>query len=47
MSDNGLQLIDDFLSEEWVGAWAGDVVAQIESYLGKQAAFEAFLDARD
>jgi hypothetical protein len=47
MSDFGLQLIDECLSEEWVDAWVGEVVTQIERYLAKQAAFEAFLDGRD
>jgi hypothetical protein len=43
LSDHGLHLIDDCLSEDWIDAWAGDVVRQIEDYLGKHAAFEAFL----
>lgn len=43
MSDHGLHLIDECLSENWIEAWAGDVVRQIEDYLGKHAAFESFL----
>jgi hypothetical protein len=47
MRDDGLQLIDDCLSDEWLDAWAGQIVAQVEDYLAKHAAFEAFLDGRD
>ncbi|MBA2536342.1 MAG: hypothetical protein H0V20_02775 [Actinobacteria bacterium] len=47
MSEHGLHLIDDCLSEDWVDAWAADVVRQIEDYLGKHAAFEAFLGEDD
>jgi hypothetical protein len=42
----GLHTIDDCLSEGWVEAWAGTVVSQIEEYLRKHAAFEAFLETR-
>jgi hypothetical protein len=46
--DDRLHRIDECLSEDWVDAWAGDVVAQVEAYLAKHAAFEAFLaDADD
>jgi hypothetical protein len=47
MREDGLQLIDECLSEDWVDAWVGQVIRQVEDYLGKHAAFEAFLDDRD
>jgi hypothetical protein len=47
MSDNRLHLIADCLSEEWIGAWAGEGVCQVEEYLAKHAAFEAFLGDGD
>ncbi len=42
-----LHRIDECLSEDWVEAWAGEVVAAVEDYLGKHAAFEAFLGEAD
>ena len=45
--DDRLHLIDECLSEDWIEAWAGDVVRQVEEYLGKHAAFEAFLEGVD
>ena len=47
MNDGGLHLIDEYLSEDWIEAWAGDVVSQVEEYLAKHAAFEAFLEGSD
>ena len=47
MSDYGLHLIDDCLSEDWLDSWAGEVVREIEAYLGKHAAFHAFLEGDD
>jgi hypothetical protein len=47
MREDGLQMIDECLSEDWVDAWIGHVVGQVEDYLAKHAAFEAFLDDRD
>lgn len=47
VSDERLHRIDECLSEDWVDAWAGDVVAQVEAYLAKHAAFEAFLGESD
>ena len=47
VSDYGLHLIDECLSDNWIEAWAGDVVRQVEDYLGKHAAFEAFLGEDD
>lgn len=39
--------IEDDLAETWIEDWAGAGVAEIEDYLGKHAAFLAFLDADD
>ena len=47
MSDDRLERIDQCLSEEWLGAWADDVVLEIEDFLAKHAAFEAFLGDDD
>ena len=41
VSDDRLNLIADCLAEEWIGAWAGAGVRQVEEYLAKHAAFEA------
>ncbi len=45
--DDRLHLIDECLSEDWIDAWAGEGVRQVEEYLGKHAAFEAFLEGGD
>jgi hypothetical protein len=47
MSDRGIFLIGDDLSDGWVDSWLAGVVAEVEDYLGKHAAFDAFLDADD
>ncbi len=47
MSDYGLHHIDDCLSEDWLDSWASEVVREIEAYLGKHAAFHAFLEGDD
>jgi len=36
--------IDDFLHEDWIDVWTSEVVAQVEDYLAKHAAFRAFLE---
>ena len=36
--------IDDYLSESWIDAWVAGVVSEVEDYLGKHAAFDAFLE---
>jgi len=46
MSERGLHRIEDDLAETWIEDWAGAGVAEIEDYLGKHAAFLAFLEAR-
>ena len=43
MSDDRVHRIDECLSEAWIDAWAREGVRQAEEYLGKHAAFEAFL----
>ena len=47
MHERGLHLIDECLSEGWIERLAGEVIAQVEDYLEKHAAFEAFLDGHD
>jgi hypothetical protein len=47
MNDRGLHYIEDDLSETWIEDWAGAGVAEIESLLGKHAAFSSFLDTSD
>ncbi len=42
-----LHTIDEYLSETWIDGWAADGVAEVEAYLGKHAAFEAYLESRD
>ncbi len=44
MSEHGLHSIDEYLSDEWLDAWTGEGVGEIESYLAKHAAFDSFLD---
>ena len=44
MLDSGHHTIDDYLSETWIDSWVADVVAEIEDYLGKHAAFDAFCE---
>ena len=46
MSERGLHRIEDDLAESWIEDWAGAGVAEIEDYLGKHAAFLAFLETR-
>jgi hypothetical protein len=47
VSDDRLHLIADCLSEEWIGALAREGVRQVEDYLAKHAAFEAFFGDED
>jgi hypothetical protein len=44
LSNPGLHLIDDELHEDWIDAWVIEGISAVESYLGKYAAFDAFLD---
>jgi hypothetical protein len=45
VSDDGLHLIDDELREEWLDEWAAEGISAVESYLGKHAAFDSFLES--
>lgn len=47
VSERGLHLIEDDLSDTWIEDWAGSGVAEIESLLAKHAAFLNFLEADD
>jgi hypothetical protein len=47
VSDERIDLIEPYLSEAWVTAWAAFGVREIEDYLSKHAAFESFLDGDD
>lgn len=47
MSERGLHRIDDDLSEDWLVEFAARGLAEVESYLGKHADFQAFLEDRD
>ena len=40
----GYHPMDDYLAEDWLDTWAREVVSQVEDYLAKHAAFEAFTD---
>lgn len=44
VSGDGLHLIGECLSEEWIEAWAREGILELEDFLGKHAAFESFLD---
>jgi hypothetical protein len=44
LSNPGLHLIDDELREDWIDSWVTEGISEVESYLGKYAAFDAFLD---
>ena len=45
MSDRGFHQIEADLEESWLEDWVGVGIAELESYLGKHAAFAAFLEA--
>jgi hypothetical protein len=47
MSERGFHRIEDDLNETWLEDWAGAGVAEIEAYLAKHAAFQAFLGTDD
>jgi hypothetical protein len=44
VGDSHVHRIDDFLQEDWIDVWAREVVGQVEDYLAKHAAFDAFLE---
>jgi hypothetical protein len=47
LSEHALHRIDDELHEGWIDAWVADGLAEVETYLGKHAAFDAFLQGRE
>ena len=47
MNDERIDPIEPYLSDAWIIAWAAAGVREIEDYLSKRAAFEAFLDGDD
>ena len=47
MSERGLHYIEDDLAETWLEDWAAVGVQELEAYLGKHAAFHAFLEGDD
>ena len=47
VSEHDLHRIDDDLREDWVDAWVAEGLSEVESYLGKHAAFDDFLNDRD
>ena len=42
--ENGIDLVDRYLSEDWVDIWAAEGVREVEDYLCKHAAFDSLLD---
>jgi len=47
MSNQHTHLNSVSVDDLWLGDWAAEGIAAIEAYLAKQAAFAAFLCARD
>ena len=47
VSERGFHRISDDLSETWLEDWIGAGINELEEYLGKHAAFIAFLESRD
>lgn len=45
MSHRGLHLIENELRDDWVDHWAADGISEVESYLGKHAEFDQFLES--
>lgn len=44
MRDRELHSIEEYLSEDWIAEWAREVVGDVEAYLAKHAAFDAYSD---
>jgi hypothetical protein len=44
MSDRGFHRIEADLEERWLEDWAGVGIAELEAYLAKHAAFQAYLE---
>lgn len=47
MSDLGFHRIESDLEETWLEDWIGVGIAELEAYLGKHAAFLAFLTTQN
>jgi hypothetical protein len=47
MSERGLHIIADDLSETWIEDWAAVGLSEIEALLAKHAAFLGFLETAD
>ncbi len=47
MDDRAVHRIDECLSEDWVDSWAAGVIVDVEAYLAKHAAFDAYLGEHD
>ena len=46
MEHCGLHPIDEYLFEDWLDEWVSEGIREVEAYLGKHAAFHAFLVSR-
>jgi hypothetical protein len=46
MSERGFHYLAADLEATWLADWTGVGLTELEAYLGKVAAFEAFLEAR-
>jgi hypothetical protein len=47
VSEHGLHLIDEELRDDWLEAWIAEGLSEVEAYLRRHAAFDAFLDGSD
>jgi hypothetical protein len=47
VDERGLHYIEDDLADDWLQDWALAGIAAIEAYLGKHAAFLAFLEGEE
>ncbi|MGH3032927.1 MAG: hypothetical protein ACRDON_00030 [Gaiellaceae bacterium] len=47
MIEHSLHRIDDELREDWIDSWFAQGLAEVETYLGKHADFDAFLQDRE
>jgi hypothetical protein len=45
MGHRGLHLIENELRDDWVDIWAAEGISEVESYLGKHAEFDQFLES--
>jgi hypothetical protein len=47
LSERGLHLINEDLSESWLESFAAQGLDEVEAYLRKHADFQSFLEDRD